>query len=255
MPEPAGVLIAGISPRLTLDLEYQSFVERIAGSLAAEIANARAYEQERRRAEALAEIDRAKTAFFSNISHEFRTPLTLLLGPLEDTLRQEPNLSNVGREHLELVYRNGLRLQKLVNALLDFSRLEAGRVQAVYEPTNLAMLTAELASNSRSACEKAGLQLIVDCSAIPEPIYVDREMWEKIVLNLVSNAFKFTLAGSIRVSLRLAGPNVELKVTDTGSGIAEHELPHLFKRFHRVPGETAFGQLPVGRFIPAVRGN
>jgi PAS domain S-box-containing protein len=234
--EPAGVLIAGISPRLMLDLEYQSFIERIAGSLAAEIANARAYEQERKRAEALAEIDRAKTTFFSNISHEFRTPLTLMLGPLEDTLRQERSLSGSGRDHLELVHRNGLRLQKLVNALLDFSRLEAGRVQAVYEPANLSILTAELASNFRSACEKAGLELIVDCPPIPEPIYVDREMWEKIVLNLVSNAFKFTLEGRIRVSLRLAGPNVELKVTDTGSGIAEQELPHLFKRFHRVEG-------------------
>ncbi len=236
MPEPAGVLIAGISPRLLLDLEYQSFIERIAGTLATEVANARAYEQERKRAEALAEIDRAKTTFFSNISHEFRTPLTLMLGPLEDTLRQESGLSAAAREHLELANRNGLRLQKLVNALLDFSRLEAGRVQAVYEPTNLSILTTDLASNFRSACEKAGLELIIDCPSIPEPIYVDREMWEKIVLNLISNAFKFTLEGSIRVSLRLAGPNVELKVTDTGSGIAENELPHLFKRFHRVEG-------------------
>jgi PAS domain S-box-containing protein len=234
--ESAGVLIAGISPRLMLDLEYRTFVERIAASLATEIANAQAYEQERKRAEALAEIDRAKTTFFSNVSHEFRTPLTLMLGPLEDALRQETKLSETGREHLELAHRNGLRLQKLVNALLDFSRIEAGRVQAVYVPTNLSLLTAELASNFSAACEKAGLQLIIDCPPIPEPVYVDREMWEKIVLNLVSNAFKFTMNGSIRVSLKIAGPNVELKVTDTGSGIAEHELPHLFKRFHRVEG-------------------
>ncbi len=234
--EWSGVLIAGVSPRLLLDMEYRSFVERIAASLTADIANARAYEEERRRAEALAELDRAKTTFFSNISHEFRTPLTLVLGPLEDALRQERELSKASREQLELAHRNGLRLQKLVNALLDFSRFEAGRVQAVYEPTNLAAFTAELASNFRSACERAGLQLIIDCPPIAEPIYVDREMWEKVVLNLLSNAFKFTLEGSIGVSLRLAGPNVELKVIDTGSGIPAHELPHLFERFHRVEG-------------------
>ncbi len=234
--EPSGVLVAGISPRLMFDLEYRSFVERIAGSLAADIAKARAYEVERRRAEALAEIDRAKTTFFSNISHEFRTPITLMLGPLEELLQQERGLSTASRDQLELAHRNALRLQKLVNGLLDFSRIEAGRVQASYEPTNLATLTAELASNFRSACSRAGLKLTVDCPPLSEPIYVDREMWEKIVLNLISNAFKFTLEGSIEISLKAGGPAVELQVTDTGSGIPAAELPHLFERFRRVEG-------------------
>ncbi len=234
--ESSGFLAAGISPRLVFDLEYRSFVERIASSLAADIARVRAYEVERRRAEALAEIDRAKTTFFSNISHEFRTPITLMLGPIEETIQQERGLSTATREQLELAHRNGLRLQKLVNALLDFSRIEAGRVEANYEPTNLATLTEELASNFRSACARAGLQLLVNCPPILEPIYVDREMWEKIVLNLISNAFKFTLAGSIHISLSVAGPNVELRVADTGAGIPEAELPHLFERFRRVEG-------------------
>src|SRR5262249_47617386 len=153
---------------------------------------------ERRRAEALAELDRVKTAFFSNVSHEFRTPLTLMLGPLEETLAKENGeLNSTVRNQIELAHRNGLRLLKLVNTLLDFSRIEAGRAQAVYEPTDVSTYTCELASVFRSAVERAGLQLVVNCPPLSEPVYVDREMWEKIVLNLLSNAFKFTFAGEI----------------------------------------------------------
>ena len=124
----------------------------------------------------------------------------------------------------------------MVNTLLDFSRIEAGRVQAVYEPTDLAAFTAELSSVFRSAVEKAGLSLNIDCPSLPEPIYVDREMWEKIVLNLLSNAFKFTFEGEISVSLRWCGDHVEMDVKDTGTGIPPEELPHLFERFHRIKG-------------------
>jgi PAS domain S-box-containing protein len=230
----AGLLVVGISTRLRLDDAYRSFIELAASQIATGIANARAYEEEKRRAEALAEIDRAKTAFFSNVSHEFRTPLTLMLGPLEDAISTA--LDPTQREELEVVHRNGLRLLKLVNTLLDFSRIEAGRVQAIYEPTDLATFTAELASVFRSAIERAKLQLVVDCPPLPEPIYVDREMWEKIVLNLLSNAFKFTFEGIIGVSLHVADDDVELRVSDTGTGIPESELGHLFERFHRIRG-------------------
>jgi signal transduction histidine kinase len=176
-----------------VDADYRSFLDLIAGHVGTAVANARASEQERRRAEALAELDRAKTAFFSNVSHEFRTPLTLMLGPVEDLLaRSHTDLPPAAAGQLEVVHRNGLRLLRLVNTLLDFSRIEAGRVRAVYRPTDLAAFTAELASVFRSACEKAGLRLVVDCPPSPEPVYVDRDMWEKVVLNLLSNAFKFT---------------------------------------------------------------
>jgi PAS domain S-box-containing protein len=239
---PAGFLVAGISPRLTLDDDYRNFLELAAGHIATAIANTRAYEEEFKRAEALAEIDRAKTAFFSNVSHEFRTPLTLMIGPLEDTLA-EGGLPAPTREHLEVAHRNSMRLLKLVNTLLDFSRIEAGRIEAVYEPTDMAALTADLASVFRSAIEKAGMKLIVDCQPLEEPVYVDREMWEKIVLNLLSNAFKFTFEGEIEVRLRRVGAAsgsgsalVELTVRDTGTGIPAEELPRLFERFHRVKG-------------------
>src|SRR5215510_800351 len=204
---PAGFLVAGISPRLTLDDDYRSFLELAAGHIATAIANTRAYEEECKRAEALAEIDRAKTAFFSNVSHEFRTPLTLMLGPLEDTLA-EGGLPPPVRERLEVAHRNSMRLLKLVNTLLDFSRIEAGRIQAVYEPVDLATFTADLASVFRSAIERAGMNLIIDCPPLSLDTYVDREMWEKIVLNLLSNAFKFTFEGQIEVSLKPAGESV-----------------------------------------------
>lgn len=187
--------------------------------------------------EALSELDRVKTLFFSNVSHEFRTPLTLMLSPVEDALSDtKVPLPAVHRDRLELLQRNGLRLLKLVNTLLDFSRIEAGRMQASYEPTDLATLTAELASVFRSMIEQAGMQLIVDCPPLPEAIYIDRELWEKIVFNLLSNAFKFTFTGSITVRLQWADTQVELTVEDTGIGIPSEELPHLFERFHRVPG-------------------
>ena len=233
----AGILVVGLNPFRLFDDNYRGFINLVSAQIAASIANAQAYEEERKRAEALAELDRAKTVFFSNVSHEFRTPLTLMLGPLEETLTNCSSLLPPNeREQLEMVQRNGLRLLKLVNTLLDFSRIEAGRVQASYEPTDLATFTAELASVFRSTIKQAGMQLLVNCPALPAPVYVDREMWEKIVLNLLSNAFKFTFAGEIAVSLQWANDHVELAVRDTGTGIPAEEIPHLFERFHRVQG-------------------
>ncbi len=233
----AGILIVGLNPFRIFDDNYRGFIDLVAAQIAASIANAQAYEEERKRAEALAELDRAKTVFFSNVSHEFRTPLTLMLSPLEEMLAVADDTPfATQRQPLEMVHRNGLRLLKLVNTLLDFSRIEAGRIQAVYEPTDLATNTRELASVFRSAIERAGMRLQVDCPPLPELVYVDREMWEKIMLNLLSNAFKFTFEGEITVSLQYQGDGVELSICDTGIGIPTEELPHLFERFYRVKG-------------------
>jgi signal transduction histidine kinase len=199
--ELAGFLVAGVSSRLRLDDAYMGFLDLAAAQIANAVGNARAHEEERRRAQALAELDRAKTAFFSNVSHEFRTPLTLMLGPVEEVLAR-PDLPDTAAAQLEVVNRNWLRLLRLVNSLLDFSRIEAGRVKAAFEPTDLADFTAELASNFRSACERAGLSLTVDCPPVGEPVFVDRPMWGKVVLNLLSNVFKYTLEGGIAVGVR-----------------------------------------------------
>jgi PAS domain S-box-containing protein len=229
------VLIAGVSPRRALDADYEDFLALVAGQIATSLASAQAYEAERRRAESLAELDRAKTLFFSNVSHEFRTPLTLMMAPLEDMLSSRGLGDTLGAEaNLQTAYRNSLRLLRLVNTLLDFSRIESGRIEAVYEPTDIAELTRDLASAFRSAIERAGLRFTVDCPRPSQDVYLDRDMWEKIVLNLLSNALKFTFQGEIGVSLMEGDGFVELAVSDTGTGIPEGELSHIFERFHRV---------------------
>ncbi len=245
---PFGFLVLGINPRLQFDDAYQGFFSLICKQITSHVFTVRALAEEKQRTEALAEMDRAKTAFFSNVSHEFRTPLTLMLGPIEQMLEGRlGELTPELRVETEVVQRNALRLLKLVNALLDFSRIEAGRVEARYEPMDLAAATKDLVSGFRAAIEQAGMQLVIDVAPLPAPVYVDRDMWEKIVLNLLSNAFKYTLQGEIRVSLAVVGKAVELAVADTGTGIAEQDLSRVFERFHRV--EAAVGRTYEGTGI------
>ncbi|MFG3705043.1 SpoIIE family protein phosphatase [Micromonospora sp. NPDC047670] len=233
--ETVGALVVGVARRLPLTDEYRDFFDLVAAQMSRAVGTQLAYEHERARAVELAALDRAKTSFFANISHEFRTPLTLVLGPLEDLLA-DPALPATYTDRLTMMHRNALRLLKLVNTVLDFSRLEAGRLAAHYQPTDLADYTSRLASTFRSVTERAGLRLVVDCPPLPAPVFVDRDMWEKIVLNLVSNAVKFTFDGEIRVRIRAVEGAARLEVSDTGVGIVPEELPQVFERFHRVPG-------------------
>jgi PAS domain S-box-containing protein len=241
--KPVGCIISALNPYRKYDEGYASFIDLLAGQISASLAGARAFEEERRRADALAEIDRAKTLFFSNVSHEFRTPLTLMLGPIQDALtdRSASALDQIQHQRLDVAQRNSLRLLKLVNTLLDFSRIEAGRVNANFQPTDLSGFTAELVSNFRSATERAGLKLEIECEPLPQPVLVDCDMWEKIVFNLLSNAFKFTFEGGISIKMRAAddGRTAELVVRDTGVGIPPLELPKLFERFHRVENQKS----------------
>ena len=238
--EPYGVLVAAANRYRPLDEGYRDFLELVAGQLAGTVNDARAFEFERRRAETLAQLDQAKTDFFTNISHEFRTPLTLLLGPAEDALADpDQPLPDRQRDRVDVILRNGQRLLKLVNTLLDFSRLESGRLEAHLEALDLATYTRELAAMFDAAAERLGLTLTVDCDPLPEEVYVDRDLWAKIVLNLLSNALKFTFSGGITVRLHAEGHEAVLSVTDTGTGIPPGELPHLFERFHRVHGAAS----------------
>ncbi|WP_369256269.1 ATP-binding protein [Geodermatophilus amargosae] len=252
--EPVGALLVGVSPNRALDEEYRTFHELLAGQVAGAVTDARAYAAERARAEALAELDRAKTTFFSDVSHELRTPLTLLLGPITDALAESGGqLPAPVRDQLTLALRNGQRLKRLVDDLLEFVSIEAGRTAAVRVATDLAATTAELAGVLRAAAERAGLTLRVDCPPLPRPAAVDPRMWEKIVLNLVANAVKYTFVGSIAVTLRPEGDRVVLRVSDTGVGIPAAELPALFERFHRVAGSPARSREGTGLGLAMVR--
>jgi signal transduction histidine kinase len=227
----AAVLIAGVNPMRPLD-ESSAFLELVANHLETAISSARAKQHVRERAQALAELDRAKTVFFSNVSHELRTPLTLLLAPLDDLL-SHTTLEAPDRQLVEIARRGGGRLLKLVNSLLEFSRIEAGRIEASYEATDLASLTTDLASVFRSAFERGGVALTLECPKLPGDVFVDRDMWEKIVLNLMSNAFKFTMKGEVKVKQLMVGDLIRLEVKDTGCGVAAEDLPRLFERFFR----------------------
>lgn len=209
-------------------------------AVALEITEQKKNEDQRKQNQLLAELDQAKMEFFSNVSHEFRTPLTLMLGPLNDILKKFEG-NNVYSEEipkLQMVKRNTLRLQKLVNSLLDFTSVEAGKTDVVFQPTDIAEYTTLLAGNFRAAIENAGLTFCVDCEST-EPVYINQDMWEKIVLNLLSNAFKFTFEGKIELSVKSYKKQVQLRVSDTGIGISDTDLPKIFERFTRVQNTRA----------------
>ncbi|HET7674023.1 MAG TPA: ATP-binding protein, partial [Gammaproteobacteria bacterium] len=248
--DPAGWVVAGVNPRRPLNAQYRQFFQLLGAHIESAVNNAHAYDEERRRAESLAEYDRAKTEHFENISHEFRTPLTLMLGPLDEAIGKAPA---EWREPLKMARRNAQRLLRMVNLLLDFARIEAGRLEARYEPTDLSTYTADLASNFRSAIESAGLRYIVDCAPLPESVDVDRVMWEKIVFNLISNAYNHTREGEVAVRLKSADGEVVLTVSDTGVGISETDLPHIYERFFRGADVSARVQEGIGIGLPLVR--
>ncbi|MCA2214265.1 ATP-binding protein [Jidongwangia harbinensis] len=252
--QPLGVLVTGISPSRALDDGYRSFLQLAAQQVSVAVRNAQAYLEERRRAEALAALDQVKTSFFTNVSHEFRTPLTLLLGPLADALadRHEP-LGPDQRDRVDTAWRNATRLLSLVNNLLTIASMEAGRPGHTPRDVDLARLTTDLAGVFRAAVERASLRLVVDCPPLPRPAAVDPANWEKIVSNLLSNALKFTFVGEIRVTLESDDTEVRLSVADTGIGIAEAELPRLFDRFHRVPDVRSRSHEGTGIGLALVR--
>jgi PAS domain S-box-containing protein len=246
------VLVCGISARRKFDSDYRVFIESIVAAIVTALNNIYSLEEERQKAASLAVLDKAKTTFFSNISHEFRTPLTLLLGPIEDAMN-DPSTTTRNKARMDVAYRNALRMQKLVNTLLQFSRLEAGRVQARFSRVDICSLTREQAGSFRSAIEKAGMQLVLTCSEIRQEVYVDVEMWEKIVMNLVSNAFKYSKQGCITVSITEADRSVKLSVSDTGIGIPADQLQKIFDRFHRVDNVEGRSQEGTGIGLAMVK--
>jgi signal transduction histidine kinase len=231
------ILVTGLNPMRPVE-ESRRFFELAASQVETAISSARMRENAERRARDMAALDRAKTVFFSNVSHELRTPLTLILEPL----RQVLDCAQLGPDDRELLLtarRAGTRLLKLVNSLLEFARIEGGRIEATYVPTDLGSFTADLASMFRSAFERAGLRFGVECASLCEPAYVDRDMWEKIVLNLLSNALKFTLRGEVSIRVCTLDDGFLLEVADTGVGISAEDLPRIFDRFATIEAPHA----------------
>ncbi len=247
----AGALLVGTNPLCLLDDQYVGFCQLLADQLSSAMASAVSYEQQRRRAEALTELDHAKTAFLTNVSHELRTPLTLLLGPLEDAL-SATTPDSVMANRLTTARRNAGRLQRLVDSLLDFSRIEAGRVTAELVCTDVGALTSHIASSFSELCQRADLDLVLDCR--PALADVDPGLWETIVLNLMSNAVKYTLAGSITVTTHNDKAFCRTMVRDTGVGISEADLKRLGERFFRADGTDGRSVEGTGIGLSLVRG-
>jgi PAS domain S-box-containing protein len=236
---PIGVLVVGLSRHLADDERYRDFVELVAGQVTSGVLDARAAEADRERAEALADLDRARRRFFADASHELRTPLTLVAGPVDDLLADDGVDPARWRAELEVVARNTRRLTRVVDDLLEVARLQAGELDLRRTVADLGQLTAEVAGLVATAMARAGLEYIVDVPPDSVPAAVVRDGWERVVLNLVTNALKYTRTGRVEVRLRRDGPRAVLTVSDTGVGIPAGEQPRLFDRFHRVDGAWA----------------
>jgi PAS domain S-box-containing protein len=227
------LLILGRNPAIPMDRQYAEFFDLVGSHVAKVLATARAQAAERHRADALAALDRAKTVFFTNVSHEFRTPLTLIDAPLRE-LADDPGLAPADMDRVSLALRASSRLRRLVNTLLEFSRIESGTSTPRTTSLDLGEIARDVASVFRSAFESAGLSLRVTGEGPSRPVLADAAMLERILLNLVSNALKFTAEGGVDLRLEQDGDEAVVSVVDTGIGIAEADLERVFDRFARV---------------------
>ncbi|AFY64922.1 response regulator [Geitlerinema sp. PCC 7407] len=209
--------------------------QAVASQAAIAVQQAELYQKTRQQAEQLLELDRQKTEFFQNISHEFRTPLTLTIGPLESAVNQQTGLS---AEQATIALRNSRRLLRLVNQLLDLQRLDAGRMQPTFSPCDLTEFVGQIADIFRAYCERKGIHFVTELAPCP-PVYLDAEKFDKVLYNLLSNAMKFTAAGgSITVRLQPEEESCILQIQDTGIGIRADQIPHLFERFRQAEGSA-----------------
>lgn len=235
-----GKIIGSISLRQTSQFRrWQAseieLAQAVASQAAIAVQQSRLYQKTRQQAERLMELDRQKTEFFQNVSHEFRTPLTLMIGPLEASVTQHQDFPY---DQAAIALRNSRRLLRLVNQLLDLQRLDAGRMQASFRPTDLVEFVNQIVEAFRLYCEKKGISVYSDLTPC-QSVYVDLEKFDKVLYNLLSNAMKFTPTnGSITVKLEPAGDHVRIQVIDTGIGIRKEQIPHLFERFRQAEGSV-----------------
>lgn len=233
-------IIGSISLRQTKQprhwrIDEVELAQAVASQAALAVQQARLYQKTRQQAEQLLELDRQKTEFFQNISHEFRTPLTLTIGPLESAVNREEGLTYA---QAVIALRNSRRLLRLVNQLLDLQRLDAGRMQPTFRPCDPVEFITEVVEAFRPYCERKQLTLVTHLDPCP-PLYLDFEKFDKVLYNLLSNAMKFTAAGGvITIGLKTANNGCIIEVQDTGIGIREDQLVHLFERFRQADGSA-----------------
>ncbi|MCL1467912.1 response regulator [Argonema galeatum] len=235
-----GKIIGSITLREATNPRHWQQVEidlaqAVAAQAAIAVEHARLYQKTRQQTERLQELDKQKTEFFQNISHEFRTPLTLMMGPLESVVNHQQDLPY---DQAVIALRNCRRLLRLVNQLLDLQRLDAKRMQASFRPCDLVIMVGQIVEAFRPYCEKKGLRLITELNSCPR-VYLDPERFDKVLYNLLSNAMKFTeTGGSIAIKVETAGDHIRIQVKDTGIGIRTEQIPHLFERFRQAEGSV-----------------
>ncbi|RIB26981.1 hypothetical protein C2G38_2161729 [Gigaspora rosea] len=243
----SAILICGVNRLCTLDDKYMEFLQLVTNQMSTCLLQGKTREEEKQRSKILADLNYQKVMFFQGISHELKTPLTLMLSPLEDVINICPEDAPITL-YLQTIRRNVHRLLKLINTLLQFSSIETGQLKAHYRETNIVEFTQELVSDFKNMAKKLGLDYNVDVpspdefnQAMGDKIYLDHDMYETIVFNLCSNALKHTWKGYINILLyldyKVNKKMVVLEVSDTGVGIPEIVLPNIFQRFYRVESQ------------------
>ena len=235
-----GQLIGSITLRQTHKFRHWltseiDLAQAVASQAAIAVQQSRLYQKTRQQAERLLELDRQKTEFFQNVSHEFRTPLTLMIGPLESVVAQEKALPY---DQSAIALRNSRKLLRLVNQLLDIQRLDAGRMQSSFRPCNLVEFVNQIVEAFRPYSERKNIEISTQFTPCA-PVYLDSEKFDKVLYNLLSNAMKFTEPGGrINIKVEPAGDHVQMQVSDTGIGIRKEQIPHLFERFRQAEGSV-----------------
>ncbi len=233
---PSHVLVVGLARKLGTDAEFADYLEVAAALLGAGFSGMRELAVVRQQSETLRELDAAKSVFLANVSHELRTPLTLISAPLADVLAAPPEeLADRLRDRLTTARTNVVRLTRMVDAMLDFSRMEAGRISPNLVELDVAALLRSLAASFGPAIERAGLRFATDLHELPGSARLDRDILERIVLNLLSNALKYTPDGSVELTLHPVRGGFEVAVADTGVGIAVRDQERVFARFEQLP--------------------
>lgn len=231
---PSHVLVVRHNDARPWDGELETYLGLLAGTIGAALIDQGELWAERRQVARAAAVDAAKSAFFAGVNHELRTPLSLISAPIENLFERRSELAPDVARQVDLIRANTGRLARMVDAMLDFSRMEAGRLVPDLETADVAEQIRTLAASFAPAVEQAGLRFVVDVPDLTQPALVDADFLERIVLNLLSNAVKFTAAGTVELKVSERVGHYRIEVTDTGFGIDTEDHDRIFARFERL---------------------